>query len=354
MRLALAKRHRTIYFFTIPEAPVNKHNPLVIHPSGLPLFQDGQWILEKLHWTGWGSSVAHAQGLSSSSNDKPNAEEGKRIITWAKVTLSKPVRFRGHEVYSCFRVKVPPPASYPDLCLQRSGGYVGLLPPGSGKPVGSGTTAPGPRRLSDFLSLDHKVWCVFSEFLREVNCGTEPEPPTRAARIDAHGRVSICSVLQLEIPPGGHVPLGCYQNWPSPAEHTPVLRYGEQTVFGGFRCSSATNGITCIEVDGTAKGKGFRINKDEAVRVTVGGASRAAHHHQQVERVRRHLIKGATSHVSLWAALGGKVRPFTHPECSRNCCAPPDPFPPPSTPATPRATQALSSCGRSGTLDWPG
>lgn len=126
----------TVYFFTNPATPIDSHNPLVARPSGFPLFQDGQWILEKLHWTGWGSSVARGTGLSSSSNDIPNAAEGKRILTPAEVVLSKPGWFHGHEVYRCLRLNVPPPASYPYSCLQELEGNVILLTsPGSGKPI---------------------------------------------------------------------------------------------------------------------------------------------------------------------------------------------------------------------------
>ena len=152
--------HQRIYFFSNPSSPVSgphyaTPNHLVIRPSGFPLFEDGQWVLEKLHWTGWGSSITHAKGLSSSSNGVPNAVEGKRIITSARVTLSKPVRFRGHEVYSCFRLKVPPPAHYPFSCLQRlKGGYVGFAAPGTGTPIGADESAPGTRHLTDFLSPD--------------------------------------------------------------------------------------------------------------------------------------------------------------------------------------------------------
>jgi hypothetical protein len=79
------------------------------------------WVLEGLHWTGWGSMVAHASGISNSSNDIPKAASGARIKTPAQVTLSRPGRFQGHEVYRCFRVTVPPPASYPFVCLKRVG-----------------------------------------------------------------------------------------------------------------------------------------------------------------------------------------------------------------------------------------
>jgi hypothetical protein len=258
---------RQIYFFANPGVPADApYNHLVMRPTGIPLFQDGQWVLEKLHWTGWGSNVAHARGLSSSSNDQPNAAEGKRIITWAKVRLSKPGRFHGHEVYRCFSVTVPPPAHYGRACLQRIGRSVGLFTPGSGAPVGVDNGTPGVRHLIQFLSPDRKVWCGFDDILGKVSCGTEPTPPTRSASIDRQGRVSICEVLQLEYPPGAKVPLGCYQNWPLPREHFPVLHYGERTAFGHFDCTSATNGITCEKISGASRGSGFRVSKDEAVR----------------------------------------------------------------------------------------
>ena len=111
-----------IYFFTNTAQPINKQNPLVIRPKGFLLFQDGQWVLERLHWTGWGSRVAHATGISNSSDDIPDAARGKRIKTWAHVTLSNPGRFRGHEVYRCFSMTVPLPASGMHLCLGHAHG----------------------------------------------------------------------------------------------------------------------------------------------------------------------------------------------------------------------------------------
>jgi hypothetical protein len=119
---AQAALPQPIYFFTDTAQPINKENPLVIRPKGFLLFQDGQWNLEGLRWTGWGSSVARATGVSSSSNDIPNAAEGKRIKTWVHVTLSNPGRFQGHEVYRCFTMTVPPPASDMHLCLGHAHG----------------------------------------------------------------------------------------------------------------------------------------------------------------------------------------------------------------------------------------
>jgi hypothetical protein len=258
----LAKSHRTIYFFANPGISVEKDNPLVIRPAGWPLFQDGQWVLEKLHWTGWGSSVAHAKGLSSSSNGDPNAAEGKRIITWAKVTLSKPVRFRGHEVYSCFRLKVPPPAHYPFSCLQRlRGGYVGFASPGSGTPIGAGEGAPGTRHLTDFLSPDHKVWCLVGTGYTFCVAGASPAAPgpQHSATIERSGQVRLCSAAESSLTEG------CTQNWDV---HSPVLHYGERSEAEGIRCTSAPNGITCTKLSPPGKGNGFRVNADEAVEVS--------------------------------------------------------------------------------------
>jgi hypothetical protein len=264
-----ARASARIYFFSSPSAPVDaSFNRLVQRPAGLPLFLDGQWVLEKLHWTDWGSRVAHARGLSSSSNDQPSAEGGERIITWAKVRLSEPGHYHGHRVYRCIRIIVPPPAHYGSRCLQRVGNSVGLFTPGSGEPAGT-DDAPGARHLDQFFSPDRKVWCIFSSTLGVIDCGTEPEPPTRSASIDRRGKVNLCEVLRREYPPGSHIPLGCFMNWPSPGDPVPVLHYGEENAVGHFHCTSATNGITCMKVSGAGSGDGFRVSKDEAVDVST-------------------------------------------------------------------------------------
>ena len=132
---------------------------------------------------------------------------------------------------------------------------------------------PGTLHLSQFLSPDSKVWCTVGTAMdvHGRSCGTYPEPPTRAAELDGDGNVRLCSVPRLIYPPGGHVPEGCFQNWNADA---PILKYGQRTEQNGLRCTSATNGITCIKVAGTGKGKGFRINKDEVVE--IGQAPAAA------------------------------------------------------------------------------
>ena len=124
---------------------------------------------------------------------------------------------------------------------------------------------PGTLHLGNFLSPDRKVWCDIRAF--GASCGTYPEPPTRSGEVNAVGKATICTVLRLEYPNGAYVPAGCFQNWPTPEEKVPVLSFGQQTEGNGFRCTSATNGITCVTVAGTGAGKGFRINKNEAVQV---------------------------------------------------------------------------------------
>ena len=60
-------------------APGQPPAPEVIRPTVIGIFADGSWDLQGLRWTGWGSSVAHAVGISSASNGIPNMAQGKRI-----------------------------------------------------------------------------------------------------------------------------------------------------------------------------------------------------------------------------------------------------------------------------------
>ena len=111
-----------VYFFTNTTQPLDKQNPLVVRPSGFLLFQDGKWVLQDLHWKHWGSSVARAAGISNTSNGIPDVARGKRIKTPARVMLSRPGRFRGHEVYRCFTLTIPAhPSSNQHLCIKQVG-----------------------------------------------------------------------------------------------------------------------------------------------------------------------------------------------------------------------------------------
>jgi hypothetical protein len=126
--------------------------------------------------------------------------------------------------------------------------------------IGAASIVAPPLHLREFLSPDHSVWCV----LEDRGCGTYPTPPTRSAEIDDQGGDTFCDVPELTTPPAGHEPEGCFQNWNGQAT---VLRYGQSDLYDGLLCKSATEGITCTLVSGAGEGKGFRINKSEAVEV---------------------------------------------------------------------------------------
>jgi hypothetical protein len=244
---------RPVYFWgsvaaTISAPGQHPYNTRVIRPPVIGMFADGSWYIEHLHWSGWGSRVAHARGISNASNGIPDQARGKRIKKPAQVTLSNPGRFQGHEVYRCFTLTVPSyPASNEQLCLSGHGGYYYL----------SSTAL----HLGDFLSPDRKVWCGLGN--PQTFCVTGPttassNPAQRGAFLDSSGKVTLCFVA---VPSFGN---SCTQNWDSSA---PVLRYGRQTELDGFRCTSARNGITCIVVAGKGSGKGFLINSTSAQRV---------------------------------------------------------------------------------------
>jgi hypothetical protein len=109
---------------SVPKGQGPQDNTRVIRPSLIYMFADGSWDIDHLHWTGWGSRVAHAKGISSASNGIPSQAQGKRIKRPARVTLSKPGRFQGHEVYHCLRLTVPSfPASDEHLCLVGHHGF---------------------------------------------------------------------------------------------------------------------------------------------------------------------------------------------------------------------------------------
>lgn len=111
-----------IAFYPSLPVVIAKGSRPAVRPAGVLLFADGQWGLEDLRWTGWGSRVARANGVSSSSNTIPSAGQGRRIKTPARLVLTHPGRVNGHRVYRCYRMTVPPPASSLHGCLKRFGG----------------------------------------------------------------------------------------------------------------------------------------------------------------------------------------------------------------------------------------
>lgn len=126
--------------------------------------------------------------------------------------------------------------------------------------VGGAAIVPAPLRIPQFLSPDRSVWCVMEDRI----CGTYPKPPTRSAEIDSQGNDTFCNVPELITPPGTHEAEGCFQNWNASA---PVLIYGHSDLYNGLLCTSATDGITCTLEAGAGAGKGFRIDRSEAVEV---------------------------------------------------------------------------------------
>lgn len=242
-----AKASAPTYFFSNNAEPINAHNPLVIRPSGFLLFLDGQWVLQDLHWTGWGSPVARATGISNSSNDIPDAASGRRIKTWADMTLSSPLRWRGREVYSCFNILVPPPASDLSGCVLPS------------VPIGNGWLDGGINSV-DFLAPGQRIWCGISGWPAFcVGGASSPAatfPPPFGATLYRNGQVTLCSIPTSQG--------GCAQNWDASA---PVLQVGQEVRANNVLCKSERSGIHCSIASGAHRGRGFVINAGGAHQV---------------------------------------------------------------------------------------
>jgi hypothetical protein len=230
------------------------------HPAWFPYFCDGNAEVEKAHWRNWGSQTATASAILTEAELKSGSSVATAPRTHRPVTIkaSQIKVCGGRHAYTRIIIRLHKAVNGIKKLREAE-----LLPkcssPGAGSRKG--------RNITDFLSPGRKVWCQFEGYEPQVSCGTEPKPPTHSATLHSSGRVEICSVSQLEIPPGGHIPLGCYQNWPLRGDHLPVLHFGEWTGFAHFRCKSVMAGITCIKVSGAGKGHGFRVNKDEAVEI---------------------------------------------------------------------------------------
>jgi hypothetical protein len=243
---AAAAKSTQVLFFSNNALPIGPKNPLVSRPSGFALFLDGKWGLEHLRWSGWGTAVARATGTSTSSNDNPGAASGSRINTWADMTLSDPVRWRGHQVYSCFKVLVPPPAGDLSGCV---------LPH---PPVGNGWMLSGGDDQVEFLSPGQNIWCTIVPNV-EADCVGGPghpgalgsTPPTLGASLEPNGKLTFCRATQPKLDGG------CAQNWdPTP----PVLAVGQRVQAGSLLCTSLRRGIRCMIASGAHRGAGFLIN----------------------------------------------------------------------------------------------
>jgi hypothetical protein len=111
-------------------------------------------------------------------------------------------------------------------------------------------TTHGTLHLSEFRSPDKEIGCIVSDVPplgAHLFCnGFDGHPEGIIER----GKVGVCNKAA-----------GCSLGF---ANGAPILTFGQRTEAHGFRCTSATSGVTCIR---TSTGKGFRINKNEAVRV---------------------------------------------------------------------------------------
>jgi len=247
-----------IYFwgsvaFTI-RGPGQPPEPEVIRPSVILMFADGSWDIEHLHWTGWGSSVAHAAGVSSASNGIPNEAEGKRTRKPAKVTLSNPGRFQGHEVYRCFTLTVAAPATSEHLCLTDQAGYWLLASHPAPKPAatavgflaGHGLSCemrdgPGPLAQDNVLCESRLLKPGASAFFAQK------------ATLQLDGQVTSCSGQEVKCELGN-------------AGVVPTFRPGRVVTVGRFTCKVLNAGVECTV---TATRKGFLITPTKIT--LVGG-----------------------------------------------------------------------------------
>lgn len=106
---------------TVPGTSFLKNSPRV-RPSAVLLIEDGSAILETLHWSSWGGTVARAKGILSASNCVPDCAGGKRTHDPAQFVLSQRRHLFGRTVYACYELTDPKaPQIYRD-CLKHSSG----------------------------------------------------------------------------------------------------------------------------------------------------------------------------------------------------------------------------------------
>jgi hypothetical protein len=235
-----------ISFYSDVNQPINVpsiKNPLVMRPAGLYLFEDGSWLLKNLQWSGWGASVARASGISSSSDCKPNCATGTRTDTPAQFTVSSPGRVLGHEVYRCYQLVVPPPASNLHGCLGRTGSLIGYT--AASKP---NLSAPKVKHVK-FYTPSRNIYCgMTDDGSAESVVFCEMLKPPAIASLFANGRLSIRQGAREVGNPGeGDLAASAH-----------LLSYGSSATVGRFRCKSAFAGVTCVVIK---TGKGFLISK---------------------------------------------------------------------------------------------
>jgi len=233
-----------VYFWgsvvSVIAGPGQSPAPEVVRPSVIGMFADGSWVIEHLVWTGWGTSVAHATGTSSASNDIPNAAQGKRINRPAMVALSNPGQFQHREVYRCFTLTVPSfPASNQHLCLSRTGSYW-TLSPVQQQPTSvefDATTIPGGCSVA----------------VTGVSCETYSSTVSQHVRLTPTGTVTICTQHGT----ANTCNLGNFGE-------VPRYSVGKHVTVGPFGCQVQSAGVRCVV---TATGKGFLVKPTTTTRI---------------------------------------------------------------------------------------
>jgi hypothetical protein len=119
-----ARASRQVVFYadvanTVPGTAFSKNVPRV-RPAIVLLTEDGSAVLEKLHWSSWGGSVARATGNTSTSNCVPDCAEGKRTIHSVRFVLSQRRHMFGHTVYACYQLIDPKASQTVHDCLKHS------------------------------------------------------------------------------------------------------------------------------------------------------------------------------------------------------------------------------------------
>lgn len=233
----------------VPGLPYNRNSPRV-RPTLVLMFEDGSWVIEKLRWSSWGGPVAHATGISSASNCKPNCAQGKRTNDPARFVLSQPRHLFGRTLYTCYQLTdLKAPQTDQHKCLKRSNGNQYAYSPVAGSPL----------HLLSFLSPDRKIWCVFDDIPGAMHAYCGFGPPTGSgqpgaeysAELKANGQLVACAWQ-----PGQPGIQGCVQNWDASAT---VLKAGQVNIIYQYRCRAAATAITCTVDTGAGKGKGFTI-----------------------------------------------------------------------------------------------
>jgi hypothetical protein len=208
-------------------------------------------VIVNLRWSGWGGSSARATGISSASNCTPNCAAGKRTHDQAQLVVSQPKRFLGHTVYSCFQLTIPAaPKANQHECLGRAGSLYVYEPAGAHANAPAPTSTTGATvHVYQFASPSRNIWCALGEE-GKAHCLTR-QPP-RAVSLSPNGQFSVCTGTTNCVGPSGF------------SSSVPTLRYGQQDLYGLYRCRSQQAGVTCVYAK---SGKGFLINRAGVTKV---------------------------------------------------------------------------------------